>query len=173
MDPGFRRDDDVARGKNSTQHERTTAKGNATMPDITPNALKQFGANAIQIVERVGLLIVLAATIVAATQEILAMVRNGQVAVTDLLLLFIYLEVVTMSAVYWRVGRLPVRMPLYIAMVALARHMTLDTQNSEPITILAQAAAILLLGAAVLTVRYGHVRFPYTDEGEGEAKRLS
>lgn len=145
------------------------------MADITPHALKQFGTYAIQIVERIGLLIVLAATIVAATQEIAAMVRHAQVAVTDLLLLFIYLEVVTMSAVYWRVGRLPVRMPLYIAMVALARHMTLDTQANDPVAIIAQSAAILLLGIAVLAVRYGHVRFPYTDEGETEigAKRLS
>ena len=133
-----------------------------------PLSLKRVGMRAIVAIEHVGLVIVLLATIVAAGQEILAMIRSGQVGVTDLLLLFIYLEVVTMSAVYWRVGRLPVRMPLYIAMVALARHMTLESQGVEPLTMLAQAAAILLLGVAVLTVRYGHVRYPYTDEGERE-----
>lgn len=135
------------------------------MTDSSLPAFKRHGMRAIHLVEQVGLLIVLVATGVAAGQEILQMFRSGHVGVTDLLLLFIYLEIVTMSGVYWRVGRLPVRMPLYIAMVALARHMTLDSQG-EPLVILVQAAAILMLGLAVLVVRYGHMRFPYVDEGE-------
>jgi protein PsiE len=138
------------------------------MADRIAFAFKRQGMLMILLIERIGLLIVLGATIVAAGQEIITMARSGHVAVTDLLLLFIYLEIVTMSAVYWSVGRLPVRIPLYIAMVALARHMTLDTQEFQPLAIFAQAGAILLLGAAVLVVRYGHVRFPYTDEGERE-----
>ena len=138
------------------------------MPDKIADAFKSQGMRLILLIERLGLLIVLAATVFAAGQEVMTMARNRQVGVTDLLLLFIYLEVVTMSAVYWRVGRLPVRMPLYIAMVALARHMTLDTQDFQPLAILAQSTAVLLLGGAVLVVRYGHTRFPYTDEGERE-----
>jgi len=138
------------------------------MPDKIAYAFKNQGMRLILLIERLGLLIVLGATVFAAGQEVMTMARNRQVGVTDLLLLFIYLEVVTMSAVYWRVGRLPVRMPLYIAMVALARHMTLDTQDFQPLAILAQSTAVLLLGAAVLVVRYGHTRFPYTDEGERE-----
>lgn len=141
------------------------------MTESSSPVLKRQGMRLIGLIEHAGLLIVLGATIVATAQEMLTMLRNRQVGVTDLLLLFIYLEIVTMSAVYWRVGRLPVRMPLYIAMVALARHMTLETQDPSPLMILAQAASILLLGAAVLIVRFGHVRFPYTDEGERE--RLS
>lgn len=141
------------------------------MSELPGPGLKRGGLRLISLIEHAGLIVVLIATVVAAAQEILAMWSHRQVGVTDLLLLFIYLEIVTMSAVYWRVGRLPVRMPLYIAMVALARHMTLETQDFSPATILAQAVAILLLGTAVLAVRYGHVRFPYTDEGERE--RLS
>jgi protein PsiE len=138
------------------------------MPDKIAYAFKSQGMRLILLIERLGLLIVLGATVFAAAQEVMTMARNRTVGVTDLLLLFIYLEVVTMSAVYWRVGRLPVRMPLYIAMVALARHMTLDTQDFQPLAILAQSTAVLLLGAAVLVVRYGHTRYPYTDEGERE-----
>ncbi|NCT66399.1 MAG: phosphate-starvation-inducible PsiE family protein [Rhodanobacteraceae bacterium] len=134
------------------------------MPAPSPLPLKRYGLRLIVVVEHIGLVVVLAATIVAAGQEVAAMLRSGHVGVTDLLLLFIYLEIVTMSGVYWRVGRLPVRMPLYIAMVALARHMMLDAHDYAPLTILAQATAILLLGLAVLAVRYGHVRYPYTDE---------
>lgn len=141
------------------------------MSELPEPTLKRRGLRLISLIEHAGLIVVLIATVVAAAQEIIAMWSHRQVGVTDLLLLFIYLEIVTMSAVYWRVGRLPVRMPLYIAMVAMARHMTLETQDFSPPTILAQAAAVLLLGIAVLVVRYGHVRFPYTDEGERE--RLS
>lgn len=135
------------------------------MPE-SPLLLKRYGQRMFVVIEHAGLLIVLVATIVAAAQEVVSMVRNAHVAVTDLLLLFIYLEVVTMSAVYWRIGRLPVRMPLYIAIVALARHLTLETGEFEPLAVLAQAGAILLLSAAVLAVRYGHQRYPYTDEGQ-------
>ncbi|WP_114240787.1 phosphate-starvation-inducible protein PsiE [Dyella sp. C9] len=130
--------------------------------------VKQLGSKAIAVIERVGLLIVLGAALLAGTQEIADMWHSGRVGVSDLLLLFIYLEVVTMSSVYWRVGRLPVRIPLYIAMVAISRHLILNTSEVSPWIILAQSGAILLLAVAVLLVRYGHTRMPYTDEGGEE-----
>jgi protein PsiE len=130
--------------------------------------VKQLGSKAISIIEHVGLLIVLVAALFAGTQEIAAMWHSGRVGVSDLLLLFIYLEVVTMSSVYWRIGRLPVRIPLYIAMVAMSRHLILNTSEVSPWTIVAESGAILILALAVLMVRYGHTRMPYTDEGGPE-----
>lgn len=130
--------------------------------------IKQLGGKVISIIEHAGLLIVLAAAVLAGAQEIIAMWRSGRVGVSDLLLLFIYLEVVTMSSVYWQVGRLPVRIPLYIAMVAISRHLILDANEVSPWVIFAEASAILILAAAVLLVRFGHTRMPYTDEGGGE-----
>jgi len=127
--------------------------------------VKQLGSKIIQVIEHVGLLIVLGAVIFAAGQEIVTMWHSGHVSISDLLLLFIYLEVVTMSSVYWRVGRLPVRIPLYIAMVAMSRHLILNAEEASPWNVLAQSGAILLLAIAVLLVRYGHNRMPYTDEG--------
>ncbi|AIF47571.1 phosphate-starvation-inducible protein PsiE [Dyella japonica] len=132
--------------------------------------VKQLGSKVIVIIEHVGLLIVLVAAVFAGTQEIADMWRSGRVGVSDLLLLFIYLEVVTMSSVYWRIGRLPVRIPLYIAMVAMSRHLILNTSEVSPWTILAESGAILILAMAVLMVRYGHTRMPYTDEGSSEQK---
>lgn len=127
--------------------------------------VKQWGSKVILAIEHVGLLIVLGAAVFAAAQEIVAMWHSGHVGISDLLLLFIYLEVVTMSSVYWRIGRLPVRIPLYIAMVALARHLILNAEAASAWTVLAEAGAILILAVAVLLVRYGHIRLPYTDEG--------
>ena len=85
----------------------------------------------------------------------------------DLLLLFIYLEVISMVAIYLDSGKLPVRMPLYIAIVALARYLILDMKGLETWRILGVAAAALVLSVAVLVIRFGHTRFPYdkTDTG--------
>ncbi len=132
------------------------------MPD---QKLRTSGKRAVEFVEDIGLLIILAATLVAAAQEVWVMVGRGTVNLADLLLMFIYLEVVAMVHAYWQAGHLPVRMPLYIAMVALARHLMLDMTHLTEQKILAISGAIVLLGLAVLVVRYGHIRFPY--EGSG------
>lgn len=134
------------------------------MPRLSASPLKLYSGWMFSVVEYAGLLLVLLATIVAAAQEVQAMLHTGRVGPGDLLLLFIYLEIVTMTAVYWRAGRLPVRMPLYVAIVALARHMMLDSTDLASLSVLAPAGAILLLAVAVLVVRYGHIHLPYTDE---------
>jgi len=132
------------------------------MPD---QKLRASGKRAVEFVEDIGLLIILAATLIAGAQEVWSMVGRGTVNLADLLLMFIYLEVVAMVHAYWQAGHLPVRMPLYIAMVALARHLMLDMTHLTEQKILAISGAIVLLGLAVLVVRYGHIRFPY--EGSG------
>ena len=73
---------------------------------------------------------------------------------TDLLLLFIYLEVLTMVAVYYESGELPIKIPLYIAIVALARYLILDMKNIDTWRILGITAAILLLGASIIVIHY-------------------
>lgn len=127
--------------------------------------IRAAGKRAATLIEDLGLLAILLATVVAAGQEVWHMVASGSVRLADLLLLFIYLEVVAMVHAYWQSGQLPVRMPLYIGMVALARYLILDMKAMEEWRILAVAGAILLLGLAVLVVRFGHVRFPYEAPG--------
>lgn len=128
------------------------------MPD---KMIEAFGQKMVRVVEDIGLVIILFATLIAAGQEIMHMVSIGTVHLADLLLMFIYLEVVAMVHAYWQSGQLPVRMPLYIAMVALARYMILDMKAMDEWRMLAIAGSVFILGAAVLIVRYGHVRFPY------------
>lgn len=113
-------------------------------------------------IEKVGLLAILLATLFAGFSEVRQMVEAGHAGVSDLLLLFMYLELVSMVEVYWTAGKLPVRMPLYIAMVALARHMLVD-QQLPALDLLGTAVAILLLAVAVVVVRYGHLKLPYRD----------
>ncbi len=111
--------------------------------------------------ERTGLVVIMFATLIAAGQEVLHMIEAGKVTLGDLLLLFIYLEVLAMIGLYFESGKLPVRFPIYIGIIALARYLVLDMKSLDEWRIIAVAAAILVLALAVLVLRYGHTRFPY------------
>ena len=127
-----------------------------------PNArVVAVSRRALGAIEVVGLLVISVATLVAAGQEVAKMVTVREVTLVDLLLLFIYLEVLAMVGVYLESGALPIRMPLYIAMVALARHLILDMKHLGAWDIIATSTGILIIAIAVLAIRYGHVRYPY------------
>lgn len=96
--------------------------------------------------------------------ETMIMVRAVQVTLTDLLLLFLYLEVLAMVGLYYNSGKLPVRFPLYIGMVALARYLILDMKAMDDWRMLAITGSILMLTLAVFLIRLGHVRYPYSDD---------
>lgn len=119
------------------------------------------GSRAVSALELLGLALIALATVIAGSQEVGKMIALREVTLADLLLLFIYLEVLTMVGIYLESGALPVRMPLYIAMVALARHLILDMQELKGWDIIGTSVAILVISVAVLVVRYGHARFPY------------
>lgn len=112
----------------------------------------------------IGLLIIAIATVVAIGDEIGVMFSAGKVRLADLLLLFIYLEILTMVAVYLQSGKLPVRIPLYIAIVALARYLILDMKGMDYLEMIGVAVAALVIALTILVIRYGHVRFPYGRE---------
>jgi protein PsiE len=129
--------------------------------DEVKKTIQEFNQQLLSLVEHVGLLVIAVATVIAMANEIVAMVSVAQVNLADLLLLFLYLEVLAMVGAYYRSGKLPVRFPLYISMVALARYLVLDFKGMEEWRMLAITASILLLTLAVLVVRIGHVRYPY------------
>jgi protein PsiE len=120
------------------------------------------------LVEYVGLLVIGFATTYAMGEEVLKMVHAGRVTLADLLLMFLYLEVLAMISQYFNSGQLPVRFPLYIAMVAMARYIILDIKELSEVRMLAVSAGILLLTLAVLAIRYGHTKFPYRDVEDAE-----
>lgn len=137
-----------------------------------PRILRAAGRS-LSWLEMAGLVVIALATLVAGADEVAKMMAARKVTLADLLLLFIYLEVLTMVAVYLESGALPIRMPLYIAMVALARHLVLDMKEMSEWAIIATAVAILVIAIAVLVIRFGHVRFPYessTKDGAAQGK---
>lgn len=107
-----------------------------------------------------GLAIIAIATVLAALTEIGIMFDARTVTLADLLMLFIYLEVLAMVAIYLESHSLPVRLPLYIAIVALARYLILDIKTMDDTRVLVVAAATLLIAFAVLTLRYAQPKYP-------------
>lgn len=141
---------------------------------MTTTRHQRHGRRLLKLIEHGGLIIICIATLIAGTQEIMKMVAAGGVTLADLLMLFLYLEVIAMVAVYLDSGKLPVRMPLYIAMVALARYLALDIKGMDSTKIIIVAGAILVIAIAVLVIRYGQQRFPYPpgnvkDSGSSDA----
>jgi protein PsiE len=120
--------------------------------------------SALNLLEHIGLGVIAIATVVAATGEVGVMLAASVVTLPDLLLMFLYLEVLSMVSVYYKQGKLPIRFPLYIGMIALARYLIIEMKNISEVRMLVIASAILLLAVAVLVIRYGHVRLPYPEE---------
>ena len=128
--------------------------------------LKDITKNSLDVAQDIGLIFVAFATVIAFSAEVMLMFEHRAVTLADLLLLFIYLEVLAMVAIYLKSGKLPIRIPLYIAIVALARYMILDMKAMDSWRMLAVAGAALIMGITILVIRYGHVRFPYESDSE-------
>ncbi len=136
------------------------------------HSVQHFNQWMLALVEHLGLLVIAIATVIAMASEVRLMWLAQAVTLADLLLMFIYLEVLTMVGLYYGTGKLPVRFPLYIGMVALARYLILDMKGMDGLRILAVTGAVLMLALAVLAIRYGHVRFPYPgSDGETPEQR--
>lgn len=121
----------------------------------------QYGSKSLKAVEHFVLIIIAIATIIAIGQEIVHIVTNARVDLADLLLLFIYLEVLAMVANYAESGKLPVRMPIYIAIVALARYLILDMKAMDDWRIITIAVSMLFLAVTVIIIRWGQLKLPY------------
>ena len=90
-------------------------------------------------------------TILAALCEVYDMWLARNIELADLFLLFIYTEIVGMVGAYYISNRIPVTLPIIIAMTALCRLIILHSKDGEPLTLIAEAGAIVVLaGAAYL-----------------------
>lgn len=122
---------------------------------------QHIGLKLIKYAEFAILCIIALATIVAIGEEVFSMISRQRVDLADLLLLFIYLEVLAMVANYAEIGKLPIRMPIYIAIVALARYLILDMKSMDDWRIVAIASGAFILALTVQIIRYGQVKLPY------------
>jgi protein PsiE len=130
----------------------------------TEKLFKRYIIQALEYLEWMGLLIITVATIIAIGQEVEFMISNGKVLLQDILLLFIFLEILTMVSLYFSTGKLPLRYPIYIAIVAIARYITIGMKEMDGMAILMLSLSMLVLSLTVISIRYGHLYLPYGDK---------
>tara|TARA_B100000925_G_scaffold224218_1_gene172805 strand:- start:166 stop:585 length:420 start_codon:yes stop_codon:yes gene_type:complete len=102
----------------------------------------------IALAEQVILLTIAIATIGAAVIEVVRILNVMTVNLSDLFLLFIYAEVLGMVGVFYKENRIPVTLPLIIAITALTRMIVVQTKEVDPVYIIFEASGILLLAIA-------------------------
>ena len=93
----------------------------------------------------------------ATGQEIYYLILQQKVQLADLLLLFIYTEVLGMVAIFYKSRRIPILLPLFIAITALSRMIILQGKGSDPQNLLYEAGAVLLLAIACFIVTHKNV----------------
>ena len=119
--------------------------------------MKSNVENFVGFVEKAVIGVILVATITAILFEILRMIDVQYVELADLLLLFIYVEVIGMLRVYYVSNRVRMTYPLFIAITALSRLIILQGKDSNPELLLYEAGAIVLVAIAVIILRLRHV----------------
>ena len=115
--------------------------------------------NSFEILEKIVLSILLVCTLIVIGQEILIMVENQRVTLADILLLFIYVEVLGMIKEYWVAKVIRMSYPLFIAMTALARLIILQRKDIEPVTLIYESLAILIIAISIVVLRIRHLDY--------------
>ena len=118
---------------------------------------KELAQNSIKYIEKGLLGIIAVMTLIATVQEIIKVYEVGTVTLADLLLLFIYTEVLGMIGVFYASNKIPITLPLFIAMTAIARLIILQGKGSDPQNLLYEAGAVLLLAIACFIVTHKNV----------------
>ena len=100
------------------------------------------------------LIIILISTVIAIGSELYQMFKIQTVTLADLLLLFLYLEVLAMVRVFWESQSIQITLPLFIAITALSRFIILQGKSINPEILVYEAGAILLIALAILVLRF-------------------
>lgn len=123
--------------------------------------IDRMGDTMVDVFHKLALFGIGAATVWAAGWTFVELFAKHHASVTDLLLMFIYVEIGAMVGIYFKTNHMPVRFLLYIAITALTRH-TVDIMSHVPINIyemMAVAGCTFVTAASVLIVRYTSARF--------------
>ena len=102
------------------------------------------------------MVIILISTVIAVGIEMYKMFQNRSVTLADLLLMFLYLEVLAMVRVFWHQQSISITLPLLIAITALARFIILQGKEMDPAALVYEAVAIVLIAGAIVILRLRH-----------------
>ncbi len=138
------------------------------------DAIGRAMSSLIHNVENAFLIVIALLTVIGAAKEIMDIFtkREGGVVLQDLLLMFLYVEVLGMVGAYYESKQIPITLPIFIAITALARVAILQKEQ-EPIHLLYVSGAILVLAIAsvVVNLRLGRPRAGVEGENAGDGHR--
>lgn len=105
------------------------------------------------------LIVILLSTVLAVFLEIQKMYILQSITLADLLLMFLYLEVMAMVRVFWEEQAISITLPLLIAITALSRFIILQGKEMDPSSLVYKSIAILLIAIAIVVMRLRHNKF--------------
>ncbi|MFK8053007.1 MAG: phosphate-starvation-inducible PsiE family protein [Woeseiaceae bacterium] len=105
-------------------------------------------------IEKLILVLIVLLTVGAVLIELKVVWDNQTIQIADILLLFLYTEVISMVGIFYRSHAIPVVYPIFIAITALSRLVVLQSKDMAPETILFEASAILILALAAIALRF-------------------
>ena len=121
---------------------------------------------AIRNIQLVAVISVLIATIIGFFLEIQEMYENRFVGLADLLLLFIYIEVIGLIRSYWETRAVRIIYPMIIAITALARFIILQDKDNDPSNLIYISLAILIVALATVVVRFRNSKYLKIDQSK-------
>ena len=113
--------------------------------------------NYFELLEKIVLSVLIICTIIAIGMEIQGMVAIYKVTLADILLLFIYIEIIGMIKEYWVSKMIRMSYPLFIAMTALARMIIMQRKDVDPSAYVYESVAILIIAIAIVVLRIRHM----------------
>jgi protein PsiE len=127
---------------------------------------------AFQFVENTFLMMIGVFAVVAMAQEVYETALGMRVALKDLLLMFIYVEVIAMVAAYYESKKIPITLPLFIAITAMARLLILQGKDQPVENLLYESGAILILAIACAVISYRPGQHAIGDDGGRKTSQL-
>ena len=115
--------------------------------------------SSIRNIQLVAVIVVLVSTIIAFFLEMKEMYENKDITLADLLLMFIYIEVIGLVRSYWETQSVRITYPLIIAITALARFIILQDKESDPANLIYISLAILIVSIATVIIRFRNSRY--------------
>ena len=115
--------------------------------------------SSIRNIQLVAVIIVLISTIIAFFLEMKEMYENKDITLADLLLMFIYIEVIGLVRSYWETQSVRITYPLIIAITALARFIILQDKESDPSNLIYISLAILIVAIATVIIRFRNSKY--------------
>jgi len=115
--------------------------------------------NSIRNIQLVAVVVVLISTIIAFFLEMKEMYDNKDITLADLLLMFIYIEVIGLVRSYWETQSVRITYPLIIAITALARFIILQDKESDPANLIYISLAILIVAVATVIIRFRNSKY--------------